>query len=75
MFGGYVAAFLDWVNVGFAKLQMAGDVQFSDAVYGFGEDIWSRPTALLGGIAAGIAWINSVGYLGGHNSAPTFSAV
>ena len=30
----YIVAFLDRVNVGFAKLQMAGDLQFSDAVYG-----------------------------------------
>ncbi|HWA14697.1 MAG TPA: MFS transporter, partial [Burkholderiales bacterium] len=27
----YVVAFLDRVNVGFAKLQMAPDLQFSDA--------------------------------------------
>ena len=33
-------AFLDRVNVGFAKLQMAGDLQFSDAVYGFGAGIF-----------------------------------
>jgi sugar phosphate permease len=32
----YIVAFLDRVNVGFAKLQMAPDLKFSDAVYGFG---------------------------------------
>jgi MFS family permease len=40
LFAGYVAAFLDRVNVGFAKLQMAGDLHFSDAVYGFGAGIF-----------------------------------
>jgi sugar phosphate permease len=36
----YVVAFLDRVNVGFAKLQMAGELGFSDAVYGFGAGIF-----------------------------------
>jgi MFS family permease len=36
----YIVAFLDRVNVGFAKLQMAGDLQFSDAVYGAGAGIF-----------------------------------
>lgn len=36
----YFVAFLDRVNVGFAKLQMAGDLQFSDTVYGFGAGIF-----------------------------------
>lgn len=36
----YVVAFLDRVNVGFAKLQMAGDLKFSDQVYGFGAGIF-----------------------------------
>lgn len=40
LFLGYVAAFLDRVNIGFAKLQMAGDLAFSDAVYGFGAGIF-----------------------------------
>jgi MFS family permease len=40
LFAGYVAAFLDRVNVGFAKLQMADDLHFSDAVYGFGAGIF-----------------------------------
>jgi D-galactonate transporter len=36
----YIIAFLDRVNVGFAKLQMAPDLGFSDAVYGFGAGIF-----------------------------------
>ena len=36
----YILAFLDRVNVGFAKLQMASDLQFSDAVYGVGAGIF-----------------------------------
>jgi D-galactonate transporter len=36
----YIVAFLDRVNVGFAKLQMAPDLKFSDAVYGFGAGIF-----------------------------------
>ncbi len=36
----YVINFLDRVNVGFAKLQMAGDLKFSDAVYGFGAGVF-----------------------------------
>ena len=36
----YIVAFLDRVNVGFAKLQMAPDLQFTDAVYGFGAGIF-----------------------------------
>ena len=36
----YIVAFLDRVNVGFAKLQMAPDLNFSDTVYGFGAGIF-----------------------------------
>jgi D-galactonate transporter len=36
----YIVAYLDRVNVGFAKLQMQGDLQFSEAVYGFGAGIF-----------------------------------
>jgi len=36
----YVVAFLDRVNVGFAKLQMLADLQLSDAVYGAGAGIF-----------------------------------
>jgi MFS family permease len=40
LFIGYVVSFLDRVNVGFAKLQMASDLAFSDAVYGFGAGVF-----------------------------------
>ncbi|APR35353.1 MFS transporter [Paraburkholderia sp. SOS3] len=36
----YVVAYLDRVNVGFAKLQMQADLNLSDAVYGFGAGIF-----------------------------------
>lgn len=36
----YIVAFLDRVNVGFAKLQMAGAFNWSDATYGFGAGIF-----------------------------------
>lgn len=36
----YIVAFLDRVNVGFAKLQMAPDLNFSDTIYGFGAGIF-----------------------------------
>lgn len=36
----YIAAYLDRVNVGFAKLQMLQDLQFSEAVYGLGAGIF-----------------------------------
>ena len=36
----YIAAYLDRVNVGFAKLQMQTALQFSDSVYGFGAGIF-----------------------------------
>lgn len=36
----YVIAYLDRVNVGFAKLQMLGDLKFSDSIYGLGAGIF-----------------------------------
>ena len=36
----YVAAYLDRVNVGFAKLQMLSDLRFSESVYGLGAGIF-----------------------------------
>ena len=40
LFGCYIVAYLDRVNIGFAKLQMAADLAYSDAVYGFGAGIF-----------------------------------
>jgi len=40
LFVCYVAAYLDRVNVGFAKLTMAVDLRFSDTVYGLGAGIF-----------------------------------
>ncbi|MCB5424298.1 MFS transporter [Altererythrobacter sp. CC-YST694] len=40
LFLGYFVAILDRVNVGFAKLQMASDLELGDAVYGFGAGIF-----------------------------------
>ncbi|MCJ2126844.1 MFS transporter [Methylobacterium sp. J-077] len=40
LFACYVAAYLDRVNVGFAKLQMLSDLQFSETVYGLGAGIF-----------------------------------
>jgi sugar phosphate permease len=36
----YLAAYLDRVNVGFAKLQMQKELGFSETVYGFGAGIF-----------------------------------
>ncbi|WP_305095820.1 MFS transporter [Croceibacterium aestuarii] len=40
LFAGYFVAIVDRVNVGFAKLQMAGELGLSDAVYGFGAGVF-----------------------------------
>src|SRR5689334_21139377 len=36
----YLIAYLDRVNVGYADLQMKVDLNFSDAIYGFGSGIF-----------------------------------
>lgn len=36
----YIVAYVDRVNVGFAKLQMLSDLKFSESVYGFGAGIF-----------------------------------
>ena len=40
LFVCFVAAYLDRVNVGFAKLQMVDSLEFSDAVYGLGAGLF-----------------------------------
>src|SRR3989449_1797072 len=40
LFVCYVAAYLDRVNLGFAKLQMLSDLRFSETVYGLGAGIF-----------------------------------
>jgi D-galactonate transporter len=40
LFVSYIIAYLDRVNVGFAKLQMVGDLKFSESVYGLGAGIF-----------------------------------
>lgn len=36
----YIVAYIDRVNVGFAKLQMLGDLRFSESIYGFGAGVF-----------------------------------
>src|SRR5881409_3871553 len=36
----YIVAYLDRANVGFAKLRMAGDLKFSEQIFGFGIGIF-----------------------------------
>jgi len=40
LFSCYVLAYLDRVNIGFAKLQMLNDLKLSDTVYGLGAGIF-----------------------------------
>eukprot|EP01037_Dinobryon_pediforme_P029455 gene29455-33098_t len=40
LFISYVVAYLDRVNIGFARLQMLNDLHFSDAVYGLGAGLF-----------------------------------
>jgi len=40
LFAGYIVAYLDRVNVGFAKLQMASELHLSDTVFGLGSGIF-----------------------------------
>jgi sugar phosphate permease len=40
LFVCYIIAFLDRVNVGYAKLQMAADLKFSDEIYGLGAGMF-----------------------------------
>ena len=77
LFACYVAVYFDRVNVGFAKLQMLGDLGFSETIYGLGAGIFFigcflfEVLAQLGyppagaATASGIAVINLVGNLAG----------
>ena len=38
----YILAYLDRVNLGFAKLQMLGDLKFSDAVFATGAGLFFK---------------------------------
>jgi hypothetical protein len=40
LLAAFLAAYLDRVNVGFAKLQMVSDLKLSDAVYGLGAGVF-----------------------------------
>lgn len=40
LFLSYVMSYLDRINVGFAKLQMLSDLQFSETVYGLGAGVF-----------------------------------
>lgn len=44
----YLFAHLDRINIGFAKMQMSTDLQFSDTVYGFGAGLFFIAYALFG---------------------------
>ena len=44
----YLFAHLDRINIGFAKMQMGADLQFSDTVYGFGAGLFFIAYAMFG---------------------------
>ncbi|WP_223510860.1 MULTISPECIES: MFS transporter [unclassified Pseudomonas] len=44
----YLFAHLDRINIGFAKMQMSTDLNFSDTVYGFGAGLFFVAYALFG---------------------------
>ena len=46
----YLCAYLDRVNVGFAKLQMLNDLKWSDTIYGLGAGIFFLGYFLFEGI-------------------------
>lgn len=48
LFVAYVVAYLDRVNIGFAKLQMLRDLHFSETVYGLGAGIFFAGYFLFG---------------------------
>jgi D-galactonate transporter len=48
LFGIYVVAYLDRVNVSFAQLQLEDDLGFSDTIFGIGAGIFSLGYVLFG---------------------------
>jgi ACS family tartrate transporter-like MFS transporter len=48
LFALYIVAYIDRINVGFAGLQMTGELHFSDAVFGFGSGVFFVGYGLLG---------------------------
>jgi sugar phosphate permease len=44
----YLFAHLDRINIGFAKMQMSADLNFSDTVYGLGAGLFFIAYALFG---------------------------
>ena len=48
LFALYIVAYIDRINVGFAGLQMTGELHFSDSVFGFGSGVFFVGYALLG---------------------------
>ena len=48
LFVGYVIAYLDRINVGFAGLQMTKELGFNDEVFGFGLGIFYFGYMILG---------------------------
>ena len=48
LFGIYVIAYLDRVNVSFAQLQLKDDLDFSDTIFGLGAGIFSLGYVIFG---------------------------
>jgi len=75
----YVVAYLDRINVGFAALQMKGQLGFSDAVYGLGAGIFflgyflfQVPSNLMMQQAGARRWIGTLMILWGVISSAMF---
>jgi len=60
----YVVAYLDRVNIGFARLQMLDDLGFSDTVYGLGASVWTsdrtRADRFVRDLEAGSVFVNGM---------------
>ncbi len=48
LFGIYIVAYLDRVNVSFAQLQLEGDLGFSDTIFGLGAGVFSLGYVIFG---------------------------